>query len=119
MIKGKRFKLIEGIKNDEYLIEIGEKLMLVRCTPSEYDSCNDCILYRETDGVVDGNICRELLDRSNNKWWYMKPCSSPDSRIKLDKSDTHLSLFIMSYIRCDRKYINYIIRSKFTLAINC
>lgn len=119
MIKGKRFKLIEGIKDNEYLIEINKKLMLVRYTPSENDSCNDYILYRETDGVVDGNICRELLDRSNNKRWYMKPCSSPDSRIKLDKSDTHLSLFIMSYIRCDRKYINYIIRSKFTLAINC
>lgn len=119
MIKEKRFKLIEGIKDDEYLIEINGKLVLVKCTPSEDDSCNDCILYRGTNGAVDGNICRELLDRSNNGRWYMKPCSSLNSCIKLDKSDTYLSLFIMSYIRCDRRYINYIISNKFTLAINC
>lgn len=118
MIKEKRFKLIEGIKDNEYLIEINDKLVLVKCTPSEDDSCNDCILYREDDIVAD--ICMELFDRyKNGTRWYRKPCSSLDSCIKLDKSDTYLSLFIMSYIRCDRRYINYIISNKFTLAINC
>ena len=122
MIKGRRFKLIEGIKDNEYLIEINKKLMLVRYTPSENDSCNDCILYRETDGVIDDNICKELFDRTEGRTirsFESKLCSPYYTYMKLTKSRTYLSLFIMSYIRCDRKYINYIISDKFTLAINC
>ena len=122
MIKGKRFKLIEGIKDNEYLIEINKKLMLVRYTPSENDSCNDCILYRETDGVIDDNICKELFYRTEGRTissFESKLCSPYNNYMNLTRSQNYLSLFIMSYIRCDRKYINYIIRNKFTLAINC
>ena len=112
MIKGKRFKLIEGIKNNEYLIEINKKLMLVRYTSSKDGSCND------------DNICKELFDRIEGRTinsFESKLCSNypHNTYMNLTRSQTYLSLFIMSYIRCDRKYINYIIRSNFTLAINC
>lgn len=124
MIKGKRFKLIEGIKNNEYLIEINKKLMLVRYTSSKDGSCNDCILYSENDGIIDDNICKELFDRIEGRTinsFESKLCSNypHNTYMNLTRSQTYLSLFIMSYIRCDRKYINYIIRSNFTLAINC
>lgn len=124
MIKGKRFKLIEGIKDNEYLIEINKKLMLVRYTPSKDGSCNDCILYSEDDGIIDDNICKELFDRIEGRTinsFESKLCSNypHNAYMNLTRSQTYLSLFIMSYIRCDRKYINYIIRSNFTLAINC
>lgn len=123
MIKGKRFKLIEGIKNDEYLIEVNKKLMLVRYTPSKDDSCDDCILRMNNNGEVNDNICMELFDRAigrqNINMLNSKLCSSHNINMTLTRSNTYLSLFIMSYIRCDRKYINHIIRSNFTLAINC
>lgn len=123
MIKGKRFKLIEGIKNNEYLIEVNKKLMLVRYTPSRDDSCDDCILRMNDNGEVNDSICMELFDRTigrqNINMLNSKLCSSYNINMTLTRSNTYLSLFIMSYIRCDRKYINHIIRSNFTLAINC
>lgn len=123
MIKGKRFKLIEGIKNNEYLIEVNKKLMLVRYTPSRDDSCDDCILRMNDNGEVNDSICIELFDRTigrqNINMLNSKLCSSYNINMALTRSNTYLSLFIMSYIRCDRKYINHIIRSNFTLAINC
>lgn len=110
--KEKRFKLIEGIKEDEFLIELDRKFRLVALRSKLHAYiCDECILMKtENEHEQNKWICDELKDRNNEMMLY-EPCAS----MRLVASSTVLSLFIMSYIRCDRSQFNEIYEFNETL----